>query len=318
LVVSGVQDRLAPLQAWLFPRRVYLQLDDQALTALALNGRRIAWLERLPLPQGLCQDGEPLLVEALGDLIGDLLIERGWVGARLRAVLPAAATEWRLVQWPAGQCSPGEGPAEPEQLLRERQEELGFRLPLPSADLLAWTLQQEPPTSLVVAVRPSLLDGWIATINGAGVALDGLEAAPLCLCRAVEPLLEGAPADQLTAVLQLEPEGSGLLLLLRSGLPVFEQALPSSSDPEALTGQLQRCIAYWRRQDADAGALALLVHGSLAAAEAPVAWLAAALDCSCGVLDPLALGWLQGEPAPGAPQGVELAALWGLAAAELP
>jgi type IV pilus assembly protein PilM len=290
---------------------VYLQLDDQALTAMALQGRRLAWLERLPLPQGLCQDGEPLMVEALGDLIGDLLIERGWVGARLRAVLPASATEWRLVQWPAGRW-----PDAPEALLLERQEELGFQMPLASADLLPWPLEQEPPSSLVVAVRRSVLEAWINAFAVAGVALDGLEAAPLCLCRAVAPLLEGAPADQLTALLQLESDAVALLLL-RSGQPVYEHSWSASADAEALAVQLQRCITYWRGQDPAAGEVVVLLHGAGAAAASLVGALASALGWPCSLLDPLALGWLQGAPEAGAPLGVELAGLWGLATAEL-
>ena len=52
MVLSGLQDQLAPLKSWLFPRRVYLQLEDQAFTAMVLDGERVAWLERVPLPEG--------------------------------------------------------------------------------------------------------------------------------------------------------------------------------------------------------------------------------------------------------------------------
>ena len=45
-------------------------------------------------------NGQPTAVEALGDLIGDLLIERGFPGARVKAVLPRAATAWRVIAWP--------------------------------------------------------------------------------------------------------------------------------------------------------------------------------------------------------------------------
>ena len=38
MVLSGVIDRLAPLQAWLFPQRVYLQIEDQWITAMAIEG----------------------------------------------------------------------------------------------------------------------------------------------------------------------------------------------------------------------------------------------------------------------------------------
>ena len=98
VVLSGVQDRLAPLQAWLFPQRVYLELQDTAITAMALHGRQLVWLERVPLPAGTCVAGHPMAPDALGDLLGDWLLERGFGGARVRAVLPSQATAVRLLQ----------------------------------------------------------------------------------------------------------------------------------------------------------------------------------------------------------------------------
>ena len=52
MVLAGVQERLGPLQAWLFPQRVYLELQDQAITAMVLDGRRLTWLDQLALPPG--------------------------------------------------------------------------------------------------------------------------------------------------------------------------------------------------------------------------------------------------------------------------
>ena len=74
-------------------------LEDSAIALLVRDGERIDWLEQVPLPEGLCRHGEPLLVEALGDLIGDLLVERGFAAARVRAVLPREAAAWRVLEW---------------------------------------------------------------------------------------------------------------------------------------------------------------------------------------------------------------------------
>jgi hypothetical protein len=63
VVLAGVQDRLAPLQSWLFPRRVYLQLEEQALVAMVLEGDRLVWHERVPLPEGVCENGAPVAGE---------------------------------------------------------------------------------------------------------------------------------------------------------------------------------------------------------------------------------------------------------------
>lgn len=312
MVLAGVQERLAPLQAWLFPRRVLLELGDQAITAMALRHGQVVWLERIPLPEGLCQGGDPQQPEALGDLIGDLLIERGWALAHVRALLPAAASHCRLVQWPGGQW-----PADPEAVLLERQEPLALPVPLQEADLRLVPLALEPPTSLLVAVPADLLEAWIAVFATAGVALDGLEAAPLCLCRGLEPLLRDAPADQLTALVELGAQASQLLLV-RQGLPVYERRWPAALEPAALAAQIRQCLSFWRQQDPGAADLQVLLHGPLAAA--PGLATALELDAPAMVVDPLALGWLQSAEvarSSATPAGVELLGLWGLALAEL-
>ena len=98
MVLAGVQERLGPLQAWLFPQRVYLELQDQAITAMVLDGQRLTWLDQLALPPGLCVGGRPQNGSALADRLGDWLVEQGYAGARIWAVLPGAASELRLLE----------------------------------------------------------------------------------------------------------------------------------------------------------------------------------------------------------------------------
>jgi hypothetical protein len=64
VVLAGVQERLGPLQAWLFPQRVYLELQDQAITAMVLGGRGLSWVDQLSLPPGLCTGGRPVSCSA--------------------------------------------------------------------------------------------------------------------------------------------------------------------------------------------------------------------------------------------------------------
>ena len=151
---AGVVDRLIPLQTWLFPSQVLLELDDHFVTLLALHHQgpipTVKWLERVPLPAGTCEQGIPVRTEALADFIGDLLVERGFAAARVAAVLPALASEWHLVQWPG----PG-WPEDPRRLLIERGREAGFRLAIQSADLRVIRLEPDAgataPSSLVIA-----------------------------------------------------------------------------------------------------------------------------------------------------------------------
>lgn len=216
MVLAGVRDRLAPLQSWLFPRRVYLQLEDQALEAMVLEAERLVWHERVPLPQGVCENGAPVAVEALGDLLGDWLIERGYPGAHVKAVLPRAATAWRVIEWPDGQW-----PEAPELVVRQQQAELDLPWSLQDADLWLEPLLGDPPRSLLVAVQRELLEAWIGVCSQAGIALDGLEALPICLWRAVKPQLE----DGVQVVLQLDDQQSWLLAL-EQGQPLGEWPFP--------------------------------------------------------------------------------------------
>ena len=228
MVLSGLQDQLAPLKSWLFPRRVYLQLEDQAFTAMVLDGERVAWLERVPLPEGLCVNGQPTAVEALGDLVGDLLIERGFPGARVKAVLPRAATAWRVIAWPDARW-----PDQPEVVVRQQQDQLDLPWSLQDADLRLEPLIGAPPRSLLVAVQRGLLEAWIEVFSQAGVALDGMEPLPICLWRAAEPQL----GEGVQVLLQLEQEQSWLLAL-DQGEPLGEWSLPAASNAEQLHQQL--------------------------------------------------------------------------------
>lgn len=313
-MLSGVQDRLAPLQSWLFPRRVFLQLEDLALTALVLEGSRIRWLERVELPQDLCSEGVPQAPEALGDFVGDWLIERGFAGARVRAVLPRAATAWRVVEWPDGHS-----PDDPEPVLMQHLEAL--RLPWPldhgadGADLRLADLGSSSPRALMVAVRRSVLEGWIEVFSQAGVTLDALEPWQVCLWRAVPH--DGSTSLELAIALGAH---QSWLLALKEGEPFGEWPLPAAQDPLLLISALEQ----WRRESPWS---ALMAHGQ-------VLWMVSAdglqgqikpvgellherLGWEPRCIDPLAMGWwTRGEAVDAAENLPELAMLWGLAAAE--
>lgn len=231
MVLSGVQDRLAPLQSWLFPRRVYLQLEDQAVTAMVLEGERPIWNERVPLPEGVCDQGAPLEVEALGDLLGDWLIERGYPGAHVKAVLPRAATAWRVVEWPDGQW-----PEQPELLVRQQKQALHLPWDLHDADLFLEPLIGGPPRSLLVAVQRGVLEAWIEVFSQAGLVLDGLEPLPICHWRAVQPCLQG----ELEVLVQVEEQHTWVLAFDHE-LPLGEWRWPSLAEP----AQLQAALGSW-------------------------------------------------------------------------
>ncbi len=327
LVLSGVQDqlqeRLAPLRSWLFPPRACLELEDRSIILMAGHRSGGAFqaevLERVPLPAGLCDRGEPLRQEAVGDFIGDLLIERGLAGAHVRACLPMAASQWKLVQWPEGHW-----PEDSDEVLSRRGADSGFSFPIKAAYTREIPLDTDltggAPTSLVVAVRQSLLQAWVETLAIAGVSLDALESAQVCALRALEPLLETAPPGQLVAVLGLRAEASRLLLV-RRGIPVYERAFAAGGGAADLAEEIRRCLDFTLQHDPAATGARLLVHGPRA--QGPLLEeLGRLLPWPLALLDPVAEGWLHLPEAfdpedPAAPAGAELLRIAGLVRVEV-
>lgn len=313
-VQERLQERISPLRAWLFPRRVFLQLEDQSITAMALEGRRIIWLERVPLPAGLCENGEAIRTDSIADLLGDLFVERGFSGARVDAVLPPAASQMRLVQWPDAAW-----PNDPERTLSENEQQLALKTALQYLDLHLVDLDRDPPTSLLVTVPSSTLDRWIEVFDLAGVPLDRMESASLCLCRGLQPLLQEQPVGALSVVLQLEPQRSELLVL-ENDLPAYSRHLSGVENQAALRSELQDCLDFWRQLRPElVEPPLLLLHGSALRDDAQARELAEAVGCHWQLIDPLAQEWLVDvSPDEGLhPEGPALAPLWGLAAVGL-
>jgi len=315
-LLAGVQERLQqrldPLRAWLFPRRVFLQLDDQAITLIALDGQSLQWSERVPLPAGLCENGEAVRVDALGDLLGDLMVERGFAGAHADAVLPPAASQWRLVQWPEARW-----PDDRQQTLALHEQDLGLKTALQYLDLHLLDLERQPPTSLLIATASTLLDRWLDVFSLAGVSLDRLEAADLCVCRGVQQLLRHDPSlDQPSCVVLLHLQSDRTaLMVLEHGVPVYARRLPAADASGALPRQLQRWLEFWQvLHPGRAGSPLLVLHGSALTDSAEASQLMQGIPCAWRCLDPLALGWWEPPSADPTIAGPSLAALWGLAA----
>ena len=289
-MLAGVQERLGPLQAWLFPQRVYLELQDQAITAMVLEGRRLTWLDQLTLPPGLCVGGRPLNGPALADRLGDWLVEQGYAGARIWAVLPGAASELRLLKGSAI------APLMPKEL-----EALQLPWPAETAvDLLHSPLPTCPGSSVSVAVEAALLEDWIDVFADAGLGLDALEAAPVCALRGV-----GLQSGWL---LGLEPEQSWLLRL-EQGAPTWQWRLPPPAEPGALQVELDQCLSYWHSRVPRQSSIAVVAAAALPAS------CVEALRGELEWMDPLAAGALENGLAD--PPALSLGLLWGLAAAEV-
>jgi Tfp pilus assembly PilM family ATPase len=251
-LVEDLQDRLRPVKARMFPRQVLLELRDDGLRGQVLrHGRPLAVSLEATLPPLLCLDGRPLEKEPLGDLIGDLLVRDNLIDAFVMAALPPAAVQWRVVVWPFQ-----EWPADPAEALRQVDPDLNLPYPLEEACLDVQPLPGQPAQMLLATAQRSLVEAWVEVFNLAGVQLDRLAPAQSCELLAVRSLLEDTPADQLVVLLDPRPEACRLLLVM-AGVPVFERNLPAGGQP--LLQELQRSIAFYRRQDSRIRGLRLLV-----------------------------------------------------------
>lgn len=254
-MLAGIQDRWRPLRAELFPRVVLLDLSDPLL----LRGQLLrgdqpagpAW--SAPVPAQTCRDGVPIARDALGDFIGDLLLEHSSPDAGLVLALPGEASFWRVIEWPDGVV-----PEEPLEALLERAPDLGWPHSLADCCLDLQPLQAAPAASLVVGAARQAVEAWIDVIAIAGGSLRHLIPAPACLATALQPRLQAAAADELLAVLL--PDGRATQLLVwRDGCPEFQRWL--SLDPQALLPELERALRFCRQHFQAADLRLLLAEG---------------------------------------------------------
>ncbi len=288
-----MQERLRSIGTLLFPPRVLMAIEDGAVTVMALQGKgreaRAALLRTVPLPRGACVEGLPMQRPALGDLIGDLLVELGLIGAEVVAALPAAACAWRLVEWPFE-----EWPEEPGEALRQIDPDLGLPYPLSSAYVGLLPLPVRPLTSLLVTVPRELLQGWIDVFDIAGVSLERLEPAQICELRALESILTSASPGHLFVLVEVQPSG-GRITLVREGVPEYARTVRGTASDLGVA--VQRCVAWWRQRDPAARAVRVLVFGSGAGLSALAESLSRLREWAVETIDPLQRGWLPPVPA---------------------
>lgn len=258
---EGLQGQWRSLRADLFPKVVLLDLSDpQVLIGQALKaGKPVEPVWTVPVPARTCREGVPVAIEALGDLIGDLLLEHSSLNPGLVVALPRELGLWRLLSWPEGAQ-----PAMAVEELRERQINLKWPVNLEAAVLDVQPMEQQPGESLVVGTSQEALESWIEVFAFAGGSLRHLIPAQACLHVALEAELAEAPAGQLVGLLQPSSHDCQLLVW-RDGVPEFEHILPLA--PDQLVPALARCLGFCRSR-LGPGPIRLLQGESLEAATA--------------------------------------------------
>jgi Tfp pilus assembly PilM family ATPase len=241
LVLAGLQEKWLPLRAELFPQTVLLDLSHpQLLIGQALKGGRpVSPLWTAPVPARTMRDGIPIVRDALGDFIGDLLLEHSRPYAGLVVALPRMLSQWRVVEWPDGQ-----EPEDPLAELKARRPTLGWPFPIQESCFDVQPLPGSGSCSLVAGVSRQAVEAWIDVFAIAGGTLHRLFPSQAALMAALNPQLERAEPGALLAL--LEPTTSECQLVVwRDGIPEYERSLPLSMGQmlPALRASLGFCLA---------------------------------------------------------------------------
>jgi Tfp pilus assembly PilM family ATPase len=252
LALTGLQDRWRTLRAQLFPRLVLIDLSEHLVIGQSVKrGKPQQPIWSAPIPARTCRDGVPQLIDAVGDFLGDLLLEYGGIDAQLVVSLPRGACHWRVVEWPAGQ-QPGDSVDD----LRALNPDLAWPFALEAAYLDGHPLPGRPASSLVIAAERSVVDAWVEVFAIAGGTLQHLLPSQVCLMWGLSDVLAATPAGTLVALLQpLDQQTS--LILWNQGVPEFERMLPGAMVD--LIPALQQSLELYRNLRAPQAPVRLLL-----------------------------------------------------------
>ncbi|MCU0529395.1 MAG: hypothetical protein MUD04_07860 [Cyanobium sp. Prado107] len=264
MVLSGIRERWLPLRAELFPQTLLLDFSQpQLLIGQALKaGKPVEPLWTAPLPARTLRDGVPIVRDALGDFIGDLLLEHSRPYVGLVVALPRVLSEWRVIQWPDGR-----EPGDPVSALRARSAQVGWPFPLSEAFIDVRPLPGTGACSLVAGAARQAVEAWIDVFAIAGGNLRHLIPSQAALMTALQPTLELATPGELVALLQ--PTTSDCQLVVwRDGIPECERILPLAIDQ--LIPVLRQALGFCRSSLGASGVRLMLaepLEGSAAIGE---------------------------------------------------
>lgn len=253
-LIEDLRERLRPLKSSLFPQQVLLELTDTSLLGQSLlNGQPGPICIDVPLPSLTCRQGQPVEIDPLADLIGDLLVRDGLIDAYVMAALPESAVQWRVIDW-AGSSAPEDAIAE----LRQLNPDLGLSYPLTEAAIDLQPLSGAPGKHLLATTPRVVVEGWIQVFHQAGTNLDRLACPQTCRLAALQGHLAEIPTGTLLLVLTTQSE-SRRLEAVREGVPLFQWPLPQEA--EATVAEVKRCLAFLRRNFREVRQVHLLLDG---------------------------------------------------------
>ena len=210
--------------------RVLVALTDQGVTCAWQSKGQWVWVDA-EWPPGACIQGRPQQSEAMADLIADLLLDLGLIGARVELLLPLALCQWRVI----------DGLAMASELSSDHA----------LVRALSWSLDPEDcyisnvdcfGSQLLVGLPRSSLQLWIDVFEQADLALDRVD---WILSAAWRGVLKTASPQNINLAWIIGDRQQRRLVLLREGVPEVDQ-LVGESGPQWL---MQTCdlVQAWHQ-----------------------------------------------------------------------
>jgi hypothetical protein len=223
------------VQRLLKAQPVFAVVTDQHL--VVCWQRRESWCWRLGhwAPDS-CRDGVPLLREAMGELLADLLFESDVLGAEILLVLPEATCDWRVLEGVS--LSRLEQVPDRSRLLSELTWSI-------DPDATALALSPCGDAVLALGAARQTVQAWIDVVEIADLPLRRMDWCLSAALRALNRLCSEWAGD----LAWLLASRRGLrLVLIRAGVPELDRCVSFEvDDPLAAWEELVQVIDAWQR-----------------------------------------------------------------------
>ena len=209
--------------------RVLVALTDAGVTCAWIEKGQWVWVDA-EWPPGACVKGLPRQSEAMADLIADLLLDVGLVGARIELLLPLDLCEWRVLD---GLSDPNNAAL----LDTSIQEKLSWKI---NSDDCYVSYSNCSGSTLAVAVSRVDLQDWIDVFEQADLPLCRVDWLLNAACRGMLNQLDGQHADLAWMISTAQTQR---LLLIRDGVPEVDRSF-APAEPQ-LWGDVLETTEHW-------------------------------------------------------------------------
>ena len=190
--------------------RVLVALTDQGVTCAWQSKGQWVWVDA-EWPPGACIKGRPQQPEAMADLIADLLLDVGLVGARVELLLPLDLCEWRVLDGLSRLKNDG-------SLERSIQGQMSWRF---EPDSCYVSCSDCSGSILAVAVSRVDLQAWIDLFEQADLPLDRVD---WLLSAAYRGILNQSAGQDADLAWMIATSQASRLLLIRNGVPELDRS----------------------------------------------------------------------------------------------